>query len=275
MTPTDFAHHLTKFLGHYLPVQRSVSQHTIFAYRDTFTLLLRYCRDVLGIVPERLRLEHVDASLVTNFLEYLQQKRQCGVNTRNHRLAVIHAFFRYLQTEEPKMLLQCQRILAISIHKYPQPEVKYLSPEDMKAILTQPDLNTPEGRRDAILLSLLYDTGARVQEVIDLSVQDVRLEHPALVKLMGKGKKMRSVPLMAPTTHLLEEYLLEHRLNLPEHAGNPLFFNRAGFRLSRSGIRYILRKYTAQAKAANPCLQEAISPCGIPRPCICFRLVFP
>jgi integrase/recombinase XerD len=260
MTPTDFAKALTRFLGQYLPAQRAVSPHTISAYRDTFTLLLRYCRDVKGITPERLRLEQVDVSLVADFLEHLQQERQCGVNTRNHRLAVIHAFFQYLQTEEPEALLQCQRILAIPVHRHPRPEVKYLPPEDLKAILAQPDLSAPEGRRDAVLLSLLYDTGARVQEVIDLSVRDVRLEHPALVKLLGKGKKMRSVPLMEPTVRLLQEYLQEHRLNLPERAGNPLFFNRAGFRLSRSGIRYILQKYALQAKATHPRLQEAVSP---------------
>jgi site-specific recombinase XerD len=182
------------------------------------------------------------------------------MSTRNYRLAALHAFFRYLQTEEPKALLQCQRILAIPLKRCPRSIVTYLPPDDLKAILAQPDLNTPEGRRDAVLLSLLYDTGARLQEIIDLSVEDVRLQSPAQIKLRGKGRKMRVVPLMEPTVQLLRAYLQERQLNLPECARHPLFFNRAGFHLSRSGIRYILQKYNTQAKANHPQLRETISP---------------
>jgi site-specific recombinase XerD len=260
MTPTDFAEALTRFLGQYLPAQRAVSPHTISAYRDTFTLLLRYCRDVQGIPTERLRLQQVDAPLILNFLNHLEQERQCQASTRNYRLAALHAFFRYVQTEDPKTILQCQRILAIPLKRCPKPIVTYLLPDDLKAILSQPDLNTPNGRRDAVLLSLLYDTGARVQEIIDLSVGDVRLQSPAQVKLHGKGRKMRAVPLMEPTVHLLQEYMQERQLNLPECTGHPLFFNRSGFCLSRFGIRYILQKYNTQAKAKHPQLKETISP---------------
>jgi site-specific recombinase XerD len=260
MTPTDLAQHLTRFLGQYLPAIRAMSPNTIRAYRDTFMLLLRYCRDIRGFAPERLQLEQINAALISDFLKYLQEERQCGKSTRNQRLAALHAFFRYVQTEEPQRLLQCQQILAIPIQRYARPMVKYLPPEDLKMILVQPDLNTPEGRRDAVLLSLLYDTGARVQELIDLSVQDVRLETPAQIRLQGKGRKVRAVPLMKQTVCLLREYLQEHQLYRPEHAGKALFSNRYGSRLSRSGIRYILQKYTSQAKADNPQLPEIISP---------------
>jgi site-specific recombinase XerD len=223
-------------------------------------LLLRYCRDIRGIAPERLELEQINNFLVLDFLKYLEQKRQCQVSTRNYRLAAIHAFFRYLQTEEPQRLLQCQHILTIPFKRHTKPTVNYLPPEDLKTVLAQPDLNTREGRRDAVLLSLLYDTGARVQEIIDLSVRDVRLQPPAQVKLFGKGRKMRAVPIIEPTVRLLMEYLQERQLNRPECAENPLFSNRFGFRLSRSGVRYILQKYTAQVKANNPQLRESISP---------------
>ncbi len=257
---TDFAKALTHFLGQYLPAQRAVSPNTIRAYRDTFTLLLRYCRDIKDIAPEKLRLEQVDAALIASFLDYLQEEKKSAVSTRNQRLAAIHAFFRYIQAEEPHRLLECQRILSIPIKRCRQPEVKYLTPEDLKAVLAKPDLNTPEGRRNAVLLSLLYDTGARVQEIINLSVIDVRLEAPAQVRLFGKGRKMRAVPLMEPTVRLLKEYLQERRLNPSEHADTPLFFNRGGFRLSRSGIRYILRKYANQAGADQPLTEKSISP---------------
>ncbi len=260
MKPTNFAKTLTQFLGQFLPAQRGLSPNTVRSYRDTFMLLLQYCRDVREIAPEKLQLEQISSDLVSDFLKYLQQERQCGANTCNQRLAALHAFFRYMQIEEPQRLLHCQRILGIPFQRYPKPIVSYLPAEDLKVLLAQPDLSTPEGRRDAVLLTLLYDTGARVQELIDLSVRDIRLETPAQVKLMGKGRKMRAVPLMAPTACLLQEYLNEHGLNQPEHADNPVFSNRFGARISRAGIRYILRKYASLAKATYPHLREDISP---------------
>src|SRR3990172_971528 len=111
MKPTDFSVHVTSFLTHYLAAQRNVSPNTIKAYRDVFTLLLRFCRDVRGIVPERLCLAQIDVSLVEAFLDYLERERKSSSRTRNHRLAALHAFFRYVQAEEPDRMLQCQKIL--------------------------------------------------------------------------------------------------------------------------------------------------------------------
>ena len=241
MKPTDFAHHLTAFLTDYLSAQRHVSPHTIQAYRDVFVLFLRFCRDQYGLEPERLQLAQIDRDLILAFLDHLTTERQASVGTRNHRLAALHAFFRYLQTEEPAFLLQCQRILAIPSQRPMQTTVvNYLSAEEIAAILHQPDLTTHAERRDAVLLSLLYDTGARVQELIDSCVRDVRLDSPAQVRLTGKGRKQRIVPLMANTVDLVRGYLTEHRLDRSECSDVPLFSNRHGGRLSRSGIRYIL-----------------------------------
>jgi integrase/recombinase XerD len=223
MKPTDFSVHLTNFLTHYLAAQRNVSPNTIKAYRDVFTLLLRFCRDVRGIAPERLRLEQLDVSLVEAFLDYLERERKSSPQTRNHRLAALHAFFRYVQAEEPARMLQCQKILAIPLRKHARPTVNYLSKEELAEILAQPDLRTPEGRRDAVLLSVLYDAGARVQELVDLSVGDVRLDPPAQLRLLGKGRKMRAVPLMGNTVQLLRDHIQENRLGGPEQFDKPLF----------------------------------------------------
>ena len=141
-----------------------------------------------------------------------------------------------------------------------RPTVGYLSKEELAEILAQPDLRTPDGRRDAVLLSVLYDTGARVQEVIDLSVGDVRLDPPAQLRLLGKGRKMRTVPLMGNTVQLLRDYLQENHLDRPEQFENPLFQNARQQRLSRSGIRYILQKYLARARSSHPSLNRTISP---------------
>ena len=169
MKPTDFSIHVTNFLTHYLSAQRNLSQNTIKAYRDVFTLLLRYCRDVRGIALEKLCLEQIDVSLVEAFLDYLGTQRNSSPRTRNHRLATLHAFFRYVQAEDPAHMLQCQKILAIPQQRHARTTVTYLSKEELAEILAQPNLRTAEGRRDAVLLSILYDTGARAQELIDLS----------------------------------------------------------------------------------------------------------
>lgn len=260
MKPTDFAIRLTNFLGEYLPAQRNVSQNTIRAYRDVFTLLLRYCRDQRGLSPEQLTLNLLDVPLVLAFLGHLETVRGCGVRTRNHRLAAFHAFFRYLQSEEPDRMLQCQQILAIPSKRSTRSTLDYLSKEDLTSILSQPDLTTVEGRRDVVLLSVLYDSGARVQELIDISARDVRLDSPAQIRLTGKGRKSRVVPLLDGTVHLLTEYMREHRLNWPDRADSPLFSNRQGERLSRSGVRYILSKYVEKARKEKPGIIRRITP---------------
>lgn len=260
MKPTDFAARLTAFLGRYLPAQKNVSPNTIKAYRDAFTLLLRYCRDNQKVPPEKVTLDTLNASLVLSFLNQLESEGNCGTRTRNHRLSVFHAFFRYLQTEVPERMVQCQQILAIPFQRCSRPIVNYLSTEELAEILAQPDLATDHGRRDAVMLSLLYDTGARVQELVDLSVRDVRLHSPAQIRLTGKGRKTRVVPLLSGTVELLAQYMREHRLDCPERLDSPLFFNRRGEHLSRSGLRYLLTKYTENARKAKPGLPERITP---------------
>jgi len=260
MKPTDFSVHVTSFLTHYLAAQRNVSPNTIKAYRDVFTLLLRFCRDVQRMPPERLRLEQIDVPLVEAFLDYLEQERHSAPRTRNHRLAALHAFFRYVQAEEPERMFQCQQILAIPLRRHTRPSVEYLSKDHLAEILAQPDLRTRQGRRDAVLLSVLYDTGARVQELIDLSAGDVRLDPPAQVRLMGKGRKQRAVPLMETTVQLLRDHVRENGLDRPEQFDRPLFQNRQGERLSRSGIRYILQKYVQKARSTHQSFNQTVSP---------------
>jgi integrase/recombinase XerD len=260
MKPTDLSVHVTNFLTHYLAAQRNLSPNTIKAYRDVFTLLLRFCRDVRGVSLERLSLAEIDVSLVEAFLDYLSNERHASIRTQNHRLAALHAFFRYVQSEVPERLLQCQRILAIPLRRHVRPTVGYLTKELLAQILAQPDLRTREGRRDAVLLSVLYDTGARVQELIDLNAGDVRLDPPAQVRLMGKGRKMRAVPLMDATVQILRDHRRDNGLDRPEHGDLPLFQNRQGGRLSRSGIRYLLRKYVEAVRHDHPGFTQPVSP---------------
>ncbi len=250
--PTDFAYYLTKFLTHHLPAVIGGSPNTIFAYRDSFVLLIRYCSEVRGIDAQKLEISKFSRELIEGFLDWLEKGRGCSVSTRNQRLAAIHAFFKFLQLEEPTQLHLYQQILAIPRKRTAAPLISYLSKDGIEALLNAPDAKTISGRRDTVLLSLMYDSGARSQEMADLRVSGLRLAVPTTVKLTGKGGKGRIVPLMKPTAELLQQYFKEHRLEHPSKSAYPLFPNRSGQKLTRFGIRYILGKYVKQVQTSNP-----------------------
>ena len=260
MKNADFPSLLTAFLTNYLPGQRNVSANTIKAYRDTFVLFLRFCRDTHGWTPEKLGLQKINESVVLEFLDFLERERHCCKRTRNQRLTALHSFFRYAQTEMPEYLVQCQRILAIPFHRPQNRPVTYLSPDELALLLSKIDLKTSGGRRDAVLLSFLYDSGARVQELCDLTPRDLRLDQPAHVLLSGKGKKKRIVPLMANTVHLLQQHLKENGLLMEHCRDRPLFTNRFKTQITRSGVRYILLKYVQRSGIERPRKTDTISP---------------
>lgn len=261
MKPTDFAYSLTSYLGKYLPGEVGASTNTIQSYRDTFSMLIRYCAFEKNIPAEKLTLHQLDKKLIEDFLNWLETERKCSVSTRNQRLAAIHAFFKHLQLEKPHALYQYQQIIAIPMKKAQKKSINYLPLDSIKSLLAIPDTTIKSGRRDLIILSLMYDSGARVQEIADVQVADIRLHSPATVKLTGKGNKTRIVPLMEPMAKLIEQYLKENKLNLSQCNEYPLFCNREGKKLSRSGISYILEKHFSKVKELSPeCFPDTISP---------------
>ncbi len=247
MKPTDFGYCLSNYLTVYLPGQKNLSTNTIKSYRDTYKLLLRFMKMKFSISPERLIISNFDRDSIDNFLLWLERERGNSISTRNQRLAAIHALFRYIQGEMPEHLFLCQRVLAMPFKRTERTVVSYLPVDTLKAILARPDTATLYGRRDLVLLSVLYDTGARVQEIIDLIVKDVRLDEPAIIRLIGKGKKIRHVPIMKQTVNLLETYLQEQNLLRDNFESHPVFFNRQHHKLTRAGVSYILSKYIDQA----------------------------
>ena len=260
MRPTDFAKNMTAFFSEYLPGVKNLSPNTVLSYRDTFRLLLSYCRDFENVAPEKLRLELFNDKLLLRFLDWLQQERRCSIATRNNRLAAIHAFFRYVQSQEPGHMLTCQRILQVPFKKYQTPIIRHLTPEQTRELLAIPGFVTHLDRRDTTLLSVLYDTGARVQELCDLRVRDVRLDHPPIIELTGKGRKTRHVPLMANTVKLLRFYMEENALLQNGSQDTPLFFNQRRSKLTRGGISHILRKYADKLSAKHPDIPEKLTP---------------
>ena len=160
----------------------------------------------------------------------------------------MHAFFRYVQIESPEALLHCQKILNIPFKKTAKPSVCYLSADALKLILAQPEINSFAGRRDIVLMTVLYDSAARVQELIDLVVRDIRIDKPSTITLTGKGDKTRYVPLMTKTAELLSSHLKEKQLNDISKLDYPVFFNSQKRKMTRAGISYILNKYYKMAK---------------------------
>ncbi len=260
MKPTDFARYLTEFFTTYLSGQKNASKNTIYAYRDTFKLLLKYCQDKRGIAIERITLNSLTAELITGFLTWLEMDRKCSVSTRNLRLASIHSFFRYVQGEDPAGIYHFQQVISIPIKKAEKKLIEHLSPESMKHLLEQPDKGSAKGRRDLTLLSVLYDTGARVQELIDIKVCDLTLESPSVVELTGKGNKVRRVPLMKNTVALLQAYLSGNGLDKQWKNQYPLFVNNQHKKLTKEGVAYILNKYVTMTRMKFPGLPEHVHP---------------
>lgn len=259
MKPTDFAKYLTEFLAGYLPEQKNVSKNTIRSYRDTFKLLIAYCQEIKGIPSERITLNLLSSEWITGFLGWLEGGRKCSISTRNQRLAALHSFFRYVQAEEPAGMFHFQKVTAIPIKRVKRTVVEYLTPEAMKLLLEQPDKHTPRGRRDLTLISVLYDSGARVQELIDMRVCDVTLHVPAVLTLTGKGNKSRRVPLMKNTASLLQSYLTENKLDKPWKNEQPLFTNSQHHKLTRKGVTYILSKYVESARKTSTLLPHKVN----------------
>jgi len=258
---------IKRFLSHYVPIQKGLSANTILAYRDAIKLLLCYAADTLNRSVEDLCVEEIDESVALNFLDHVEHTRGCSARTRNARLAAIRALFGFIAREEPSLVLHCQRIRTIPLKRTQHKTVGYLEENEMQALLDAVDFNSRSGVRDNALLLLLYNTGARVSEIVGLNVADLRLDGTAHVTLLGKGSKYRSCPLWPETVEALQEYLRQRTAKDP--ATQQLFLNANGSPLTRFGVRHIIGKLataakTIAAKAVNPHTIRAIAP-----PCIC------
>ena len=219
---TDFSRCLSTYFRLYLPGQKGLSTNTIASYRDTFKLILIYAKEKCDLSPEKITLSKVDYNFVSGFLDWLENDRGCSIATRNLRLSAIRAFSKYARTLYPEYLHESQQIIDIKAKKSSYPTIGYFSADSMKVLLEQPDLTTSFGRRDMVLLSVMYDSGARVQEICDLKVRDIRIQKPYTITLTGKGSKTRVVPIMESTATVLKSYVKENGLDKPEKKDNEL-----------------------------------------------------
>lgn len=250
---------ITDFFVRHLASERNVSPHTTLAYRDTLKLFLRFGATRCHRAIDELTIHDLTADVVLEFLADLETRRGNGVRTRNARLAALQTFFRYAATREPELSSHCHRVFAIPTKKTSRPVLGYLSEQELAHLLAQVDRSDVHGERDYVLLAVLYDAGARIQEVLDLTPHDFHLQTPAYVRVRGKGRRERLCPLLPQTARLIRRFLLLQRRS-PEDA-QPLLQNRRGNRLTRHGARYLLLKHLRRAAASMPSLaRPTISP---------------
>ncbi len=253
------SHFIRLFLIQFLPNEKGLSENTILAYRDALKLLLQYCDKHLKFKIDKLSFDQIDVGIIRQFLDYLEKERQCTANTRNARLAALKTFFYYLGREVPECLHNSQQISSIPQKKVPHKTVDYLDTDELDAILDSVDFNKRNGHRDNALLLFMHNTGARAQEVVDVKLDDLRLDTASQVKLTGKGKKERVCPLWPETVEAIKSYITARRPKQEDESH--LFLNDRGESITRFGIRYIINKYTDKAIEAQPSLKKKkISP---------------
>jgi site-specific recombinase XerD len=240
------------FFEEHLVSQRGLSSNTVLSYRDTMKLLLQFAVGQCRKSCMDLTMDDLTPELVRQFLEHLSGVRKNTTGTRNARLAAIHAFFRYLSITDPRLISRCQSILAVPFKRHTRPVLGYLEQEEVLHIFRHIDVKKPRGRRDDALLRLLYNTGARAQEIVDLNVNHIRFSRPYYVRIYGKGRRERTCPLWTETIQAIKASLEDRHVQFSDNAA--LFLNAKGERLSRYGLRHMITCRVAMAGETCPSL---------------------
>jgi len=266
---TPIAPLITAFLREHMPIDRGYSSHTCETYAHAFRLLFVFTSECLGQRPSQLCLEHIDATLVLNFLAHIEQQRGNGATTRNSRLAAIKAFMRYVELRVPSALEQVMQIHAIPVKRHDQALVRHLTTDEVRVVLDAPDLTTRLGIRDRAMLHLCFACGLRVSELVGLPLAHVSLHRPPSIHVHGKGRKERSLPLWKETATDLRAWLaVRGSVRAPE-----LFVNAEGAAMTRAGFEYILSKHTRAAAAQYPGLVgRSVSPHQLRHSCAVMML---
>jgi integrase/recombinase XerD len=241
---TPLAPHITAFLRERLPVDRRASEHTCDTYAHAFRLLFEYAANRLNVTPSQLQLEQIDSAMVVGFLQHIETERKNGPVTRNARLAAIKSFMHYIEYRVPSALDQVRQILAIPFKKTDTRLVAYLTLEEMQTVLNVPDPRTRMGIRDRAMLDVCFVAGLRVSELVGLKVDDVTLEPQPSVRVLGKGRRERVLPLWKRTGANLRAWLaVRGEASVPE-----LFLNARGDAMTRTGFEYVLKQRVEAAK---------------------------
>lgn len=232
------------FFQIYLPQERGLSVHTIRSYRDTLKLLLKHLSEIKNCKIQSVTLNDLTAESVREFLNAIEKQRNNAISTRNQRLAVIKTFVTFLMTQDLAFASQFEKISLITMKRAPYKPVVYLTDKEVQALLDSVNQGTDQGVRDYAILLLLYNSGARVQELCDLKLKNIRMEKPFMVTLTGKGQKTRHVPLWAGTFAAIKRHI---ELSNVKNSEESVFIGKRGVPLSRFAVRYLLQTYIKHA----------------------------
>lgn len=236
----SFSSLLNLYLTNYLVIQRNMSSNTIRSYKCTFKLLIKYIIDVKNITIKNINFDVIDRDTIIDFLDYIENETSVSIRTRNQRLAVIKSFYAYVKDTNPEQLVNIQQILTIKCKKEIKKEFDYLTKEEVDKFLNSISTDSNKGIRDYTLLMLLYDSGARAQEIINLKVEDLRLDSNPVVRLFGKGNKYRTIPITNNTKDILITYIDINKLS----NNSILFSNPKGNYATTKMITHIIDKYS-------------------------------
>lgn len=255
----SLSNYLNLYINEYLSIQKGVSKHTLLAYRNTFNSFLLFCVNTKNISINNISLDTFNKDIVSEFLEYLEIEKHNSVATRNNKLKNIRSFLKYVYPYESTRILQIQNILNIPMKKDVDKPMEYMTVDVLKLLLEQPNILTTNGRRDLTLLATLYDTGARVSELINLKVRDIKFDKTTTtIRLLGKGNKVRVVPIIGNTSDLLNSYFKEH--NLENSPNSYVFVSKLKQPLTEPGVKYIIEKYRNLAEKVSPSVPKNIYP---------------
>ena len=249
MKGNTISYYLPKFFDMELRKNANVSENKIISYKYAFVSLFQFVNKKYKKEISTLELKDLNKETIEKYLEYLEKEKNNSISTVNQRLAAIKSFFNYLTIEDIEYISLCNEIHSIKIKKTKQETIKYLSKEGIKEILSLPKTSIENGVRDLAILTLLYDSGARVQELVNIKIKDIDFNKKT-VYLFGKGRKARIVPLISQTMKILEKYIKIY--NIPINSDNLLFYNSQKEALTRMGITYIIKKYVSIARNKNP-----------------------
>ena len=254
--PADLLQLLSDFFTIYLPAVRGVSHNTIESYQYAFLLLFEFMSDIEGIPPEKVKFENLTGGSVIRYLDWLEASRRCSTKTRNQRRAAIASFAKYsLKVAFSESVSFSSEVFEIPKKKAPKDNtIKYFTKEEIAILLSLPNTKSSIGRRNAVLLSVLYSSGARAQEICDLTVNDITFGKQAILRLLGKGCKMRSVTIPENCAYLLKKYLESKNLLVAdkEVRARHVFSSQTHEQMTISCVEEIVKKYVKQAKAGHP-----------------------
>lgn len=262
MKQTLFIKQLALYFDNYLPHVRHCSKNTIASYADGFMIFFRFFQEEKGKKHYQIDYSDITMQTLDEYVLWMQNSLKYSASTQKHRVTAISAFLKYASRREMKAISSFNVANGVMTPKVPKVPAPYFTVEEMAVILHLPDCTESNGMRDAALLCLMYDSGARAQEMCDIIIGDVKLGKPGTIKLHGKGNKIREVPISDDTVRVIQKYLHDREKSIQKNYQEPLFSSQRSEKMTTASIRYVVQKYVAKAKesSSEKFLEKGYSP---------------